>query len=187
MSPNLNLLSPEQLGKLFPIIIEEYNPQWPAFFEAEKKSILNTIKEPCILKISHIGSTAIPHIWAKPTIDILIEVNENFDKETFIASFLKSGYHYLPRPENPAPYILLAKGYTAKGFKGQAFHVHVRYQGNWDEIYFRDYLIANPNLAKEYEKLKMELAKKHKYNREDYTEAKTEFIQRVMKNARKKR
>ncbi len=186
MKKDLNNLTTEELGKLFPIMIEEYNPNWPMLFEKEKEIIKQRLGSNIIQKISHIGSTAIKEIMAKPTIDILIEVAKSFDKEKFIKSFENIGYHYIPQPENPPPHIMLAKGYSKKGFKGQAFHVHVRYLGNWDELYFRDYLIANPKTAKEYEKLKLNLAKKHKNNREDYTNAKTEFIQKVMEIIKQK-
>ena len=49
--------------------------------------------------------------------------------------------------ENSAPHIMFAKGYTPEGFAGQAFHVHVRYKGDWDEIYFRDYLLRHYDVA----------------------------------------
>lgn len=74
---------------------------------------------------------------------------------------------------------MLVKGYTIDGYKGQAYHIHVRYKGDWDELFFRDYLINQPDIAKEYEKLKIDLAKKHKYNRELYTEAKSDFVYKI--------
>ncbi|MDA3880917.1 MAG: GrpB family protein [Prolixibacteraceae bacterium] len=64
--------------------------------------------------------------------------------------------------------------------KGQAFHVHVRYSGTWNEVVFRDYLIEHPDVAKEYEKLKIRLATKHKNNREAYTEAQGDFTSEVL-------
>ena len=184
MAQEIDKLSIGQLGALFPIIIKKYNPQWPEIYQAEKEKIVDIINKNWLLSINHIGSTAIPGIMAKPTIDILIEVSELFDKEAFIERFRTIGYHYIPQPENPAPHIMLTKGYTPKGFKGQAFHVHVRYKGGWDEIYFRDYLRKHLETAKAYEKLKLELANKHKHNREDYTDAKTDFIKEVMKFAK---
>ena len=185
MNKDLKKLSPEELGKLFPIIIKEYNPEWATIYQKEKKVIERLFDSGVIERISHIGSTAIPGIKAKPTIDILIEVATIFTKERFIQYFQNIGYDYIPRPENPPPHIMLVKGYTPNGFKGQAFHIHVRYKAIWDEIIFRDYLITHPETAKKYEALKLKLAKKHKHNREDYTNAKTEFIQAVTNEAKK--
>ena len=45
-----------------------------------------------------------------------------------------------------------------------------------DELYFRDYLIEHVGIAREYEKLKLSLWKKHEFNRDAYTAAKTEFV-----------
>ncbi len=40
----------------------------------------------------------------------------------------------------------------------------------------RDYLIEHPNMAREYEKLKLKLWKEYEHNRDGYTNAKTEFV-----------
>jgi GrpB-like predicted nucleotidyltransferase (UPF0157 family) len=87
-----------------------------------------------------------------------------------------------------SPYMMFVKGYTLKGFKGNTFHIHMADREHllWERIYFRDYLRANAEIAQEYVKLKIELAEKHKYNREDYTSAKTEFITRRTKIAKEK-
>lgn len=69
--------------------------------------------------------------------------------------------------------------------KGQAYHVHVRYSGDWDELYFRDYLVSHPDVADKYGKLKVDLQKKFKHNWDGYTFAKTEFIKEFTMLARK--
>ena len=80
--------------------------------------------------------------------------------------------------------MMFMKGYTPQGFKGQVFHVHVRYNGDWDELYFRDYLLAYPEIADEYGKLKLELKKGYEHDRDGYTHAKTDFIKRITRLAR---
>jgi GrpB-like predicted nucleotidyltransferase (UPF0157 family) len=121
---------------------------------------------------------------AKPTIDILVEIKDDTDIEKFISNMQSVGYIYSEQPNNPAPHMMFMKGYTPQGFKGQVFHVHVRYSGDWDELYFRDYLLAHPEIADEYGKLKMELKKKYERDRDGYTYAKTDFIGRITKLAR---
>jgi GrpB-like predicted nucleotidyltransferase (UPF0157 family) len=79
---------------------------------------------------------------------------------------------------------MLAKGYSIKGFSGQAYHIHVRYSGNWDEIIFRNYLINNPEVAHEYCELKRKLSIEFFHDREKYTESKSDFIWRITKIAR---
>lgn len=56
------------------------------------------------------------------------------------------------------------------------FHLHLRYTGDHDELYFRDYMNAHPALAKQYEALKLSLWKQFEHNRDAYTNAKTTFI-----------
>lgn len=45
--------------------------------------------------------------------------------------------------------------------------------------YFRDYLIKHPEAAKEYGELKLKLKEKFEHNRDEYTDAKTDFIRRI--------
>ena len=180
---NMNI---EELGQLFPIIIQKPDKKWTAYFTNEKDIILSLFEKSDIESIEHIGSTAIPELKAKPTIDILIEISEKVRNDKIIESFKSIGYQYIYKPENPAPHMMFVKGYTKKGFKGQAFHIHVRYKGDWDEIYFRDYLRDNRKTAKAYEDLKLKLAKKYKHDREAYTNEKTDFVEKVNKLARQK-
>ncbi|MGD0343278.1 MAG: GrpB family protein, partial [Bacteroidales bacterium] len=79
MSEDLNKLSIEELGRLFPIIITEYNPDWRGIYLNEKKMILKAIGSNNVKRIDHIGSTAVPGLCAKPTIDILIQVSKDTD------------------------------------------------------------------------------------------------------------
>ena len=76
-------------------------------------------------------------------------------------------------------------GYTESGFAEQVYHLHLRYAGDNEELYFRDYLIDNPDIAKEYQQLKLNLWHIYEYNRDAYTEAKTEFIKRHTIDAKK--
>ena len=89
------------------------------------------------------------------------------------------GYHLIPKPENPPPHLMFVKGYTPEGFRGQAFHLHVRYAGDWDEPYFCEYLRRNPAVAAEYARLKRELAARLRNDRDGYTGAKSQFIMRI--------
>ena len=69
-------------------------------------------------------------------------------------------------------------GYTKDGFADKVFHVHLRYIGDNDELYFRDYMNEHVHLAKEYEMIKLRLWKLFEHNRDAYTNAKTEFIRK---------
>jgi len=184
MKKDLNDLPPEKLGKLFPVVISEYDPSWKGLFIEEKASLLKAVGGDHIVRLEHIGSTAVPGLCAKPTIDILMEIKDRTDTDLIAGRLKAIGYHLIPRPENPPPHMMFAKGYSDKGYAGQAYHVHVRYKGDWDEPLFRDYLIDHLETAREYGLLKRRLARQFPNDREKYTEAKTEFILRIMRLAR---
>lgn len=79
ISPRLRKLSEmslEELWELFPNYLTEHQDCWSKWYEEEQnilKRILPTTK--LGLQIYHIGSTAIHGIWAKPIVDILIEIS----------------------------------------------------------------------------------------------------------------
>ncbi|MEA4840989.1 MAG: isochorismatase family protein [Bacteroidales bacterium] len=182
---SLNDLTTEEFGRLFPIIIQEYTDKWIDLYQTEKQLIRDSILKSEIVSIEHIGSTAIPGLKAKPTIDILLQISDQIDIQKLKDVFKSLGYQLNKRPDKPSPHLTFVKGYTIQGFKGQAYHVHIRFKGDWDEIRFRDYLIKHADVAKEYETLKMKLADKYKNDREKYTDSKKKFIERINKLTRK--
>ena len=132
-------------------------------------------------RIAHIGSTAISGIWEKPTVDILIEAVHNEDLKSIYNALLNNGSICM---NNTDMRITFNKGYTKYGFAERVFHIHIRFKGDNDELYFRDYLNQHINIAKEYESLKLSLLKKYKYNRDAYTDAKTNFVIKYTEKAK---
>jgi GrpB-like predicted nucleotidyltransferase (UPF0157 family) len=187
MTDDLNKLTIEELGQLFPIILTDYDPKWVDLYQLEKQSIYATVDPKQFVSIEHIGSTAVPGLFAKPTIDILIEIQDYTDLDLIKQDLKKIGFEFIPKPENPPPHMRFAKGYTQKEISGQKFHIHIRYTGDWDEIVFRDYLISNPSAALDYADLKRVLADNYVNDREKYTENKTDFIKRIVRLARLKK
>lgn len=171
MSKKLSEMTLEELWQLFPIVLTPHKNCWADDYVQEETAIKAIL--PCAT-ISHIGSTAIPGIWAKPTVDILVEVTCE-ELPIAAAKLARLGYIVMSRSDNR---ISLNKGYTEQGFAEKVFHLHLRAHGDNDEIYFRDYLIAHPQAAAEYEALKLSLWKKFEHDRDGYTEAKTEFVNR---------
>jgi GrpB-like predicted nucleotidyltransferase (UPF0157 family) len=184
MSKTLDEMTDEERWQLFPVILSEHKTIWKGSCLNEETLLKNTIGLHNIMRISHIGSTAVPGLISKPTIDILVEIKRRTNKSRLKSNMQQQGYRYLEQPDNPPPCMMFIKGYTEQGFKGQVFHVHLRYSGDWDELYFRDYLLAHPETAEQYGKLKLELKQKYEHNRDAYTGAKTDFIKQVCKLAR---
>ncbi|OGO17339.1 MAG: hypothetical protein A2Z15_01280 [Chloroflexi bacterium RBG_16_50_11] len=184
MSKSLDEMTDAERSQLFPIILSEHKPVWKKNYRKERVVIEQAVGTRDVVRISHIGSTAVTGLIAKPTIDILIEIKDDTDTTSVISNMQQGGYRYLEQPDNPPPHMMFIKGYTPEGFKGQVFHVHIRCSGDWDEIYFKDYLLTHPEIAEEYGRLKLELKQKHEYDRDVYTNDKTDFIKRICGLAR---
>ncbi len=177
----LSEMTLQQLWELFPIILSEHKNCWADWYQEEKqyiKACLHGID----LRINHIGSTAIGGIWAKPIIDILVEVSKNCCMETIKSTLVDHGYICMSQSKGR---VSFNKGYTNNGFAERVFHLHLRNAGDNDELYFRDYLVEHKEIALAYEKLKLELWKKFEHDRDGYTNAKTEFVWKHTQEAKK--
>ena len=179
MEKKLKEMTLEELWHLFPIYLVEHQPCWKEWYNEEEKLLERVLTKN--ERINHIGSTAITSISAKPIIDILLEIPKESDLLYYKDLIIKSGYICMSQSKNR---ISFNKGYTENGFADRVFHLHLRYVGDNDELYFRDYLIEHHDIAKEYEILKLSLWKKYEHNRDAYTNAKTEFVQEYTKKAR---
>ena len=56
---NFDNLTAEQIGKLFPIQIVPYDPDWITLFEQEKELIIKVFGDDLTLHTENIGSTSI--------------------------------------------------------------------------------------------------------------------------------
>ncbi|MBN2323241.1 MAG: GrpB family protein [Spirochaetes bacterium] len=175
----------EELGRLYPVTLSTYSPEWPKAYEKEK-SVLTRILGPAIaLRIEHIGSTAVYGLSAKPTIDILVEIPASPAIHKEIKNKMTaSGYIYMKEQKK---HLMFVKGYTPEGLAPESFHVHMgpkEQRWLWDRVCFRDYLRRNPDIAREYERLKKRLSLKYTNDRESYTEEKGKFIKRITELSR---
>lgn len=181
------------------IEIAPYTPEWKSKFEEEKKILLEILKEfnPVI---EHIGSTSVEGLGAKPIIDIQIGVAKYEQLDLLAAPMMDAGYTYYKKYEdvlpgrryfvraynphnNILPKILLT--YEDKFDRKEhphLIHIHaVELNSDWwrRHIAFRDYLRANYEARDEYYSLKVKLAENDWENKDDYTDAKTEFVKRI--------
>lgn len=160
MKKKISELSIDEFKKTFPIILKEYNANYKDWYESEKQNILNAVNSQDIARINHIGSSAVEGLIAKPTIDILLEIDGCCNVTKLIDDLKAIGYgnEIFSRKDDPMR-LLLGKGYSSDGYAEKVYHLHVRYLGNWDELYFRDFLIENPDVSTEYGKLKLNIIK----------------------------
>jgi GrpB-like predicted nucleotidyltransferase (UPF0157 family) len=172
----------KELWRLFPIELVPHNPTWANWYSEEEKA-LSTLLCDIVIQIDHIGSTAVDGLPAKPIVDILLQISDVCNLSWLKETLIENGW-LLMAEGSAYGEIDLNKGYTPEGFAERVYHLHVRRKGDWDELRFRDYLIAHPEAAAEYANLKQRLVGKYKYDRDAYTEAKTDFIRACVAKAR---
>jgi len=169
--------------------IVPYNPDWPRMFLLEKSHLISCLPDTIIKRIEHFGSTAIPRMSAKPIIDILAEVTSLDDAKKIIVPILTAqGYEYFWRPSWGDDVPPFYAWFIKRDLNGQrTHHIHMAEHDFelWDRLLFRDYLIEYPNIAKEYEKIKINLTKSYTNDRVAYTRSKTEFIVKITQLAKR--
>ena len=178
---SLDELSLEELWQIFPIELVEPNKEWITYYKEEKHFLSKLLYAFKPFKINHIGSTYFGDIKAKNIVDILIEFKNSKTMHEACKLLDNSGYRLMYEEDNRAA---LNKGYGPNGFEEKVYHIHLRVKGDADEIIFRDYLVNHNDSRKEYEKLKVALAKDNKNNRNNYTNSKTDFVQNILKLAK---
>jgi len=161
------------------IEVVPHNSLWKNHFLREANKINNIMKAE-IVNIHHIGSTSIPGIYAKPIIDILVEVKDINKVDNYYEEV--KGLGYIARGE----WGISGRRYFVKGMSERTHHVHI-YQNGSSEIkrhlLFRDYLIEHPEEAKQYEELKKMLADKYRYDTAGYIDGKDAFIKEIDRKA----
>ena len=90
MSKILSEMSLEELWQLFPIFLTEHQECWKEWYLEEESLLKKFLSK--IERISHIGSTAISTIYAKPIIDILVEVPKRCDLIDYKKELINNGY-----------------------------------------------------------------------------------------------
>jgi len=168
------------------IIIEKYNPVWIEQYIAERRRIEQALG-PLLADISHIGSTAVPGLAAKPIIDIMPTIDQSVELDLTVAPMIRAGYDYIYQYEDTLPQRRLFKRHQdSTGDKGTvvlpAVNIHlVRIDTPFyhRHLKFRDILRADSSICDAYQKLKLELAPQYTVVN-DYAQAKDEFIDAVL-------
>lgn len=153
-----------------------YQSEWANEFEEAQDALIAAVGN-VALSIEHIGSTAVPGLAAKPTIDILMVVNSLKSFLRMLPEVEAIGFEH--RPDNTLvgsdDHLFVRKVTDGK----RTHHLHVVKVGcaEIDQYRrFRDALRRDPTLAAEYERIKIELAAKYAADRMGYVEAKSEWL-----------
>jgi GrpB-like predicted nucleotidyltransferase (UPF0157 family)/predicted N-acetyltransferase YhbS len=157
-----------------PIVIVHYDPRWPEWF-GEESALVRAVLGRSLLGLEHVGSTSVPGLGAKPTIDMQAGLRGRNEADAALPVLAEIGYNDVsPETEDPDWYYCIGKTGNDRHF-----HLHlVRHEsGSWQRrIAFRDFLRAHADVADEYFELKRSLAARFRDERMKYCTAKTGFI-----------
>lgn len=166
-----------------------YDPAWPRLFDEEARRLRDCLPAELIGRIEHFGSTAVPGLAAKPIIDMLVEVSSLEAMRDRIAPILEArGYEFFWRPTAAGETDIAYAWFIRRDADGRrTHHVHMleKDSKDWERLLFRDYLIEHPDAAAEYAELKRRLTAEHPDDRRAYARAKTDFIVRTTRQAKR--
>ena len=154
-----------------------HDPRWQETFKIESERVADALGE-IVVAIHHIGSTAIPGIYAKPIIDILVEVQDITQVDEQSSAMESLGYEVMG--EYGIPNRRFFRKDNPAGVRTN--HIHIFEVGSAQvkrHLAFRDYMIAHPEAAHRYSELKRELARKHPLNIDGYMDGKDGFIKEI--------
>jgi GrpB-like predicted nucleotidyltransferase (UPF0157 family) len=154
------------------VTVMPYDPKWPKQFESERLRLIPVFGDE-LIALYHVGSTSVPGLAAKPTLDLMAEVR-SIEAITHTRSAFES-LGYIAR----GAFGIEGREFFVMGAPNPTHHLHVFETGdpNLDRhLAFRDYLRTHPEAAAHYANLKTELAKTFRHDPAGYQEGKSQWI-----------
>jgi GrpB-like predicted nucleotidyltransferase (UPF0157 family) len=157
----------------------EYDQAWPDLFAEQQARAAGVLAPWLAAPIEHIGSTSVAGLPAKPVIDMLALVRSLTGAQDAVAPLTEDGW--LLWPDDPCRQYRL--WFLRPRPEARTHHLQLIQH---DEpharalIAFRDALRTDRGLRAYYAELKERLSRQHRQNRNAYTNAKREFVARVL-------
>lgn len=159
------------------VFLEPHDPRWAGEFARESMAVAGALGT-AVGAIHHIGSTSIPGIHAKPVIDMLAVTNHLSLLDGRGARIAALGYEALGEFGIPG-----RRYFRKDNSAGERTHqIHAFQIGSPQiarHLAFRDYLIAHPAVARDYDMLKHRLAAAFPADIGSYTDGKDAFIRDI--------
>jgi len=161
-----------------PILLVDYDPDWPQRFAREAERILAALG-PAVLQLEHAGSTSVPGLAAKPIIDIVLVVADSTDEDGYVPALEAAGY--ILRIREP-------EWYEHRMFREREANVNLHvFSPGCEEVdkmlIFRDWLRENEADRQLYERTKRELVQQKWKFGQEYADAKTAVVEEIVARA----
>jgi len=162
------------------IYLAPYNPAWPAMFSELAGRVRDALSEQALL-LEHVGSTSVEGLSAKPIIDMLLIVADSSQETTYVPPLEARGFALRRREPEWFEHRLL----KSTDIKAN-LHVFSTECPEIDRMLtFRDWLRANPEDRLLYEDAKRKLAAQTWRFVQNYADAKTGIIAKILGRARR--
>ncbi|NKB67380.1 MAG: hypothetical protein GKR89_09995 [Candidatus Latescibacteria bacterium] len=160
------------------IYLAPYNPQWPSHF-SQLEQLIRTALGDKVLLLKHVGSTSVPGLAAKPIIDMVLVVADGDDEPAYVVPLEQKGFTLHIR-ESDGHRLL-----KAPDIKGNLHVFSVGCSDIEDLLLFRDRLRSHAEDRQLYESTKRELAARVWKYTQNYADAKSAVVQKILARARK--
>jgi GrpB-like predicted nucleotidyltransferase (UPF0157 family) len=160
------------------VVIEDYNPEWPRWFERAAEQIRRALGER-VLRLDHVGSTSVPGLAAKPLIDVSLVVADTTEEAAYVPALEAAGYVLRIREPDWFEHRMF-RGYDPP------VNLHTFPEGCEEAermVAFRDHLRTNDADRELYEWTKRELAAQEWKYVQNYADAKSEVVAEIMVRA----
>ncbi len=160
------------------IRLEPYNPAWPAQFAIQAERIQKALGEKALM-VEHVGSTAVPGLWAKPILDILLLVDDPSREADYLPALEQAGYPLRVREPDWFQHRMCKGG-------DPVVNLHIFGWGCPEAnrmLAFRDWLRAHPEDRGRYARVKQELAARRWTYVQEYADAKSQVVSEILERA----
>lgn len=174
------------IGDLTPyatkVVIEDYDPAWPSWYEWDRARIESALGE-AALSVEHVGSTSVPGLPAKPIIDILLQVTDTADEESYVPALEAAGYELRIREPEWLEHRVVRRRGAPHDVNIHVFsHRHAAVEIK-RMLSFRDWLRTHDDDRNHYAATKRELSTKEWRFVQDYADAKTAVVEEILAKA----
>lgn len=164
------------------VVVVPYDAAWPSMFAAARDQLAQVVPE--AISIEHIGSTSVPGLSSKPTVDVLMVVDDIDIVLHHVEDLAAISFEHRPGAFAPERRHLFFRRMDGAE---RSHHLHVveaRSHEPDDYRVFRDWLRANPEAAVQYEAIKLELAERFADQRDRYVASKEPLVEALLIKAR---
>ena len=160
------------------IEVADYDPDWPRLYEREAARIRNVLGVR-VVRLEHAGSTSVATLPAKPIVDMVLEVPDSSDEQSYVPDLEAAGYVLVIRePE----------WFEHRVFKGPDTNINLHvFSAGCEEtdrmVLFRDWLRGYDADRELYAVAKRELAARDWKYVQQYADAKTAIVAEIMSRA----